>query len=136
PVTPSVFALVGATPALGRFFRPEEARKGADGVLVLSDRGWRERFHADPSVVGRAIVVDGTPRTIVGVARPEFRFPDRNALVWTPLEVQQPSPDAVPGQRGRMSLLWGLARLRPGVTPALAEAEVTAPARATTRPLA
>ena len=136
PVTPSLFALLGATPALGRFFRPEEGRKGADAVLVLSDRVWRERFHADPAAVGRTIVVDATPRTILGVARPEFRFPDRNALVWTPLEVQEPSPDAVAGQRGRMSVLWALARLRPRATAAQAEAEGTAAARATVRPMA
>ncbi len=136
PLTPSLFTLVGATPALGRFFTPEESRKGADGVLVLSDRGWRERFHADPAVVGRTLLVDGVPRTVVGVARPEFRFPDRNALLWTPMEVQQPSPDAVAGERGRMNVIWALARLLPSTTPAQAEAEGTAAARSTIRPLA
>src|SRR6266850_1684170 len=136
PVTPSLFALVGATPALGRFFRPEEGAKGVDGVLVLSDRGWRERFNADPAVVGRSVAVDGRPFTIVGVARPGFRFPDREALVWTPMEVQQPSPDAVAGQRGRMNVLFALARLRPGITPLQAEAEGTAAARTTIRPMA
>jgi putative ABC transport system permease protein len=135
-VTPSLFALVGATPALGRFFRPEEGAKGADGVLVLSDRGWRERFNADPSVVGRGVAVDGRPCTIVGVARPGFRFPDRDALMWTPMEVQQPSPDAVAGQRGRMSVLFALARLRPGITPMQAAAEGTAAAQITIRPMA
>src|SRR5205814_2686909 len=136
PLTPSLFALVGATPALGRFFRPEEARTGANDVIVLSDRGWRERFHADPSVVGRSLVVDGAPRTIVGIARPGFQFPDRNALLWTQMEVWQPSPDAVAGQRGRMSVFWAVARLRPGINPAQAEAEGTAAARSTIRPMA
>jgi predicted permease len=136
PVTPSLFGLLGETPALGRFFYPGEARSGADGVLVLSDRLWRERFGAEPSVVGRGVVVDGRPYTIVGVARPGFAFPNPDALMWTPLEVQQPSPDAVAGRRGRMSLLWALARLRPGVTPAQAEAEGTIAARSTIRPMA
>ena len=143
PVTPSLFPLVGATPALGRFFVPDDARTGAADVLVLSDRLWRERFGADPHVVGHSIVVDGRPRNIVGVAQPGFEFPvfeaasaDHEALLWTPLEIAQPSPDAVAGQRGRMTVLWAVARLRPGVSPQQAEAEGTAAARSTIRPLA
>jgi predicted permease len=143
PVTPSLFALVGATPALGRFFLPEDARAGEDNVVVLSDRLWRERFGTDVHIVGRSVVVDGRPRTIVGIARPGFEFPafevrstDRNALLWTPLEIAQPSSDAVAGQRGRMTVVWAVARLRRGVTPQQAEAEGTAAARSTVRPMA
>ena len=141
PVTPSLFALVGATPALGRFFEPREAVSGANAVLVLSDRCWRERFSADPAVVGRSVLVDDRPYTIVGVARAGFRFPDSNQqlsnlMLFTPLEVRQPSPDAVAGQRGSMTVLWTLARLRPGVTAPQAEAEGTAAARSTVRPMA
>jgi hypothetical protein len=143
PVTPSLFGLVGATPALGRFFLPEDARAGSDDVIVLSDRLWRERFGTDVQVVGRSVVVDGRPRTIVGVARSGFEFPvfevrstDHNALLWTPLEIAQPSPDAVAGPRGRMTVLWAVARLRRGVTPQQAEAEGTAAARSTVRPMA
>src|SRR5262249_30044812 len=128
---------------LGRFFVPDDARAGADNVVVLSDRLWRERFGADAGIIGRGIVIDGRPRTIVGVARPGFEFPafqsrggDTNAPLWTPLEVAQPSPDAVAGQRGRMTVLFAVARLRPGVTPQQAEAEGTAAARSTVRPMA
>jgi putative ABC transport system permease protein len=140
-VTPSLFELVGATPALGRLFLPEDGP--ADNVVVLSDRLWRERFGSDASVIGRGIVIDGRPRTIVGVARPGFEFRTfemrdngSNAPMWTPLEVAQPSPDAVAGQRGRMTVLWAAARLRPGMTPQQAEAEGTAAARSTVRPMA
>jgi predicted permease len=136
PVTPSLFALFGIRPALGRFFRDEETRDGANAVLVLSDRGWRERFNADPDIVGRNVVVDGKPYTVVGVAPPDFRFPEWNPMVWTPLDVLEPSPDAVAGQRGRMMVLWAIARLKPGATPAQAEAEGTAAARSTVRPMA
>lgn len=143
PVTPSLFALVGATPALGRFFLPEDARSGAGKVIVLSDRLWRERFGTDVHVVGRQVVVDDEPHTIIGVAQPGFAFPvfearsaDHDVQLWTPLEIAQPSPDAVAGQRGRMSVLWAVARLRPGVTPQQAEAEGTAAARSTVRPMA
>ncbi|HEY6214078.1 MAG TPA: ABC transporter permease, partial [Vicinamibacterales bacterium] len=135
-VTPSLFGLLGVKPALGRFFRDDEGREGADAVLVLSDRGWRDRFNADPSVVGRSVVVDGKPFTIVGVAPPAFTFPEWSPVIWTPLDVQQPSADAVAGQRGRMSVLWALARIEPGATPQQAEAEGTAMARSTVRPMA
>src|SRR5439155_13824169 len=90
----------------------------------------------DPHVVGRGLIVDGRPHTIVGVARPGFAFPDRNTLLWRPSEVQRPSPDAVAGRSGRMTVLFALARLRPGVTPVQAEAEGTAAARTTVRPMA
>jgi putative ABC transport system permease protein len=135
-VTPSLFPLLGQTQALGRVFRDEEGREGAGGVLVLSDRGWRELFGADPGVVGRGVTVDGKPSQVIGVMRPGFYFPDRDALVWTPMEVLQPSPDAVPGLRGRMNVINALARLRPGVTAAQAEAEGTAAVRTTIRPMA
>jgi len=135
-VTPSLFAVLGETAALGRFFRDDDARTGSPAVAVLSDRGWRERFNAEPSVIGRAVNIDGSPATIVGVARPGLAFPDHDALIWTPLVIPSPAADAVAGRRGRMSVLFGLARLKPDVTPAQAEAEGTAAARSTVRPMA
>jgi putative ABC transport system permease protein len=135
-LTPSLFAMLGETPALGRFFREDDATTGSALVVVLSDRVWRERFGADPSVVGRAIEVDGKPATIVGVARSGLAFPDRDALMWMPLAIPPPAADAVAGRRGRMSVHFALARLKPGVTTAQAEAEGTAAARSTVRPMA
>ena len=67
--------------------------------------------------------------------RPGFFFPDRETLVWTPLSVLEPSPDAVEGKRGRVSVVNALARLSSGVTPQQAEAEGTAAARTTVRPM-
>ena len=75
------FRLLGATPALGRFFRPtrrEDRQRPASSVL--SDRAWRERFSADPSIVGRGVVIDEQPCTIVGVAGRGFAFPDRGRV--------------------------------------------------------
>src|SRR3954447_14600907 len=135
-VTPSLFAMLGETPALGRFLRDDDVKTGSAPVAVLSDRGWRERFGADPAIVGRGIDVDGKPATIVGVARPGLVFPTRDALLWTPLVIPPPAGDAMAGRRGRMSVLFGLARLKPGVTAAQAETEGTAAARSTVRPMA
>ena len=135
-VTPSFFSLLGETPARGRFFRADEGVNGNDASAVLSDRGWRERFGADPAIVGRGVVIDGKPFTIVGVARPAFAFPTRDVLIWTPRAVLLPSPGAVAGRPGMMSVVYVLARLRPGITTAQAEAEGTAAARTTIRPMA
>jgi putative ABC transport system permease protein len=135
-ITPSLFAMLGETPALGRFLRDDDVKTGSATVAVLSDRGWRQRFNADPSIVGRGVDIDGRPATIVGVARPGLAFPNHDALLWMPLVIPAPAADAVAGKRGRMSVLFGLARLKPGVTPAKAEAEGTAAARSTVRPMA
>jgi putative ABC transport system permease protein len=135
-VTPSLFPLVGASPARGRFFRDDEASPGSWNVMVLSDRLWREHFRSDAGVVGRGIIVDGEAYTVIGVARPEFAFPNPDARFWTPLAPRRPSPDAVAGGHGQMSVFNVLARLRPGATKEAAEAEGTAAARSTVRPMA
>ncbi|HMF94285.1 MAG TPA: ADOP family duplicated permease [Vicinamibacterales bacterium] len=135
-VTPSLFPMLGETPALGRFFRDEDALTGRAPVIVLSDRGWRERFSSDPAIIGRGIEVDGTPATIVGVARPGLAFPDADVRLWMPLIIPPPSTDATAARRGRVSVQFALARLEPGVTPAQAEAEGTAAARSMARPMA
>ena len=135
-LTPSLLPLLGETPALGRFFEADEGDDGKGGVVVLTHRGWRERFNSDPSIVGRGVTIDDQPYTIVGVARPGFSLPPGDVMLWTALAVRQPAPDAVAGRRGTMNVFFAVARLRPGVTPAQAEAEGTAAARTTVRPMA
>src|SRR5262249_36777232 len=121
-VTPSLFAMLGETPALGRFFRGGGAAPGSPAGVGLRGRGRRGRFGAEPSIVGRSVQVDARPATIVGVAKPGLAFPNRDALVWMPLVIPPPAPNMVAGRpSGRMSVLFGLARLRPGATPAQAE---------------
>src|SRR4051794_33528444 len=103
-VTPSLFAMLGETPALGRFLRDDDVKTGSAAVAVLSDRGWRERFGADPAIVGHGIDIAGKPATIVGVARPGLAFPSRDALLWTPLVIPPAAAGALAGGRGRMSV--------------------------------
>jgi predicted permease len=75
-VSGNLFEVLEARPALGRFFLPEEdGAPGANPVVVLSHRFWRERFASDPSVVGRTIVLNGTPFTVVGVSAEGFIGP-------------------------------------------------------------
>jgi putative ABC transport system permease protein len=135
-VSPGLFTLLGAVPELGRLFREEEASPGANTVIVLSYRLWRDRFGSDPAVLNRSVLVDGAGYTIVGVARRGFAFPAADTMLWTPYLVPPPAADAAPGGSGTMSVVRALARLAPRVTPAQAAAEGTAAARRTIRPMA
>jgi len=128
-VSPSVFGLLRATPALGRFFTVDEEASGAAPVAVLTDRFWREGFGADPAIVGRTIVVDEVRHTIVGVARRDLAFPDPDVRFWIPYTLPADADAA-----GRTVVFTALGRLRPGMTTERAEAEGTAAARSTPRP--
>ncbi|MGO9008830.1 MAG: ABC transporter permease [Bryobacteraceae bacterium] len=79
-VSANLFRVLGVRPAQGRDFRDEEEQEGRDTVAILTDRLWRRRFHADPSLVGRTISLNGRARTVVGILAPDFRFPDRNGF--------------------------------------------------------
>ena len=128
-VSPSVFRLLRVTPAIGRFFLQSEDAPGAAPVVVLSDRFWRDRFGADPDAVGRTLEIDGEPRTIVGVARPDLEFPNPRALFWIPEAIPADADEA-----NRTVVFTTLGRLKPGATPEQAEAEGTAAARSVPRP--
>jgi putative ABC transport system permease protein len=126
-VSPSILATIGAAPALGRFLTDVDRDSGAP-VVVLSDRIWRQRFGANAAIAGTSLFIDGIPHTIVGVARSGFAFPDPRAQFWLPHVISR-----APGQPGAM-VFTAVARLKPGVTPAQAEAEGTGAARANPRP--
>jgi predicted permease len=80
-VTPGLFDLLGVRPMLGRGFLPEEGRApGLETVVMLTHGLWQRRYGGDPGIVGRAILVDGRARTVVGVMPPGFRFPERDDI--------------------------------------------------------
>ncbi|HET7585192.1 MAG TPA: ABC transporter permease [Gemmatimonadaceae bacterium] len=66
-VTPELLPLLGVRPVVGRLFTPDEGNPGAQQVAMLGERFWRERYDADPAIVGRTITLDEQPATIVGV---------------------------------------------------------------------
>lgn len=119
------FATLGAQPLAGRTFRPDDP----GDVAVAGEQFWRQRLGADPSAIGRSILLDGEPFTIVGIMPDAFQFPYRAASLlpgvrsegrtdlWTPL-VPQRQP------RGRLSYV--IARLKPSATLAAAERELRA----------
>src|SRR5579863_4066834 len=72
-VTANFFATLGIRPAMGRLILPDEGKSpGADPVVVISDRYWKTRFHADPNIVGKQAKINGHPVTIVGVTPEGF----------------------------------------------------------------
>jgi putative ABC transport system permease protein len=73
--SPSLLHVLGMRPALGRDFEPADGVVGAPDVVLLSDALWRRRFGGDRSVIGRAVVLDGQPATVVGVLPPQLVFP-------------------------------------------------------------
>ena len=83
-VTPGLLTLLGANPALGRAFEPEDAGRS---VVVLSHAFWRGKLDADPAVIGRPLVLGGRPHTIVGVLPERFSFELSRSDLWRPLPV-------------------------------------------------
>ncbi|PYQ00063.1 MAG: hypothetical protein DMF83_29085, partial [Acidobacteria bacterium] len=118
-VSGNFFDVLGARPLLGRPLRPVDDRPGAGRVAVLCHGLWQRRFGADRAVVGRKIVVDGTPMEVVGVMPPAFRYPPK-AEMWTP--VVPAIPEAVANRGVYWAIVVG--RLAPGVRLAQARAEL------------
>ena len=80
----NLFPMLGEHPVLGRDFTEEDDRPGAAPVVMLSDGLWRRRYAADPSALGRTVVVNGTAHAVIGVMRPRFQFPQVSEL-WVPM---------------------------------------------------
>lgn len=112
---------LGVRPVLGRnFAADEDSNPDGPRVAMLGHDFWLRRYGADSAVLGRSVVLDGTPYTVVGVLPPNFRGLTGQADVWTPI-MAQPAEE--------LNQAWSLsfsavARLAPGVTVAQAEAEV------------
>jgi len=86
-----LFPLLGVSARLGRTFIASD-EEGARNVALLSDRLWRRRYHADPSVIGRQVTISDEPHTIVGVMAADFEFRYSEAELWTPLRLTPTSP--------------------------------------------
>ncbi|HZF13520.1 MAG TPA: ABC transporter permease [Thermoanaerobaculia bacterium] len=126
-VAGSLFSVLGVTPAAGRGFLPEEEQEGKNRVVVLTDSLWRRRFGASRGLLGKPILLDGIPHTVVGILPPSFRFPKKDDL--GPLarlgersEIFRPLGKAEEGWDGDYDWIV-FARLRPGVPPEKARAE-------------
>jgi predicted permease len=115
-VTRDFFDVLGVTLIAGRTFSADEDRPRGPKVVLLGESFWRERFAADPNVIGRTLRLDSAPATIIGVvpARGDFGF---RARVWLPLQGD-------PAQPYQSYSYTGIGRLKPGVTVAEADADL------------
>ena len=84
----TLFQVLRAIPALGRLPSEADDRYGSPGVVLLSDSFWRGAFGADAGVVGRSVRLNDAPYTVIGVMRPEFRFPYASTQMWVPLALR------------------------------------------------
>jgi putative ABC transport system permease protein len=116
-VTGNFFSLFGLAPARGRYFLPAEDEAGGGRVAVVSYGMWQREFGGDPQLVGRELRLNGEPYTVVGVAPPDFNFPER-VDVWTPAVLAEDK-----SQRGS-NYLKVIARLKDGVTVGQAQAQM------------
>jgi predicted permease len=114
------FDLLGVPLERGRGFLAGEDKKGASHAVVVSDKLWRSQFNADPQIVGKAISIDGSPYTVVGIAPRELVYPQA-ADAWMPLVFEDWMLD--PANRGA-HWLNAIARLRPGITPEMGRREL------------
>jgi putative ABC transport system permease protein len=110
-ISAELFSTLGISPIHGRAFRPDEDRPGAPLVAIISDGLWRRDFGGDPSTIGKSLVYEGQPYTVVGIAPAGFQL-DGNADVFTPLEQRQNTDPRMQNRSARF--LRVMARLRPG----------------------
>jgi predicted permease len=119
-VSTNLFETLGVRPALGRSFSSAGETTGQDREIILSNGFWKDQFGGDPGVVGRTMMLDGVNREIIGVAPPQIHFPDSETQFWIPVAFKAGDavdPWAIFGYQA-------IGRLRDGVTPGRAQAEL------------
>jgi putative ABC transport system permease protein len=119
-VTGRFFSILGAQPALGRVFDESDDKVNGAKVVVIGDRLWRERFDADPKIIGQTITLSQQSFTVVGVMPTAFAFP-RGVDLWTPL---LPAMNQRAVESRGATFLQAVGRLKPGVTLDQAEADL------------
>jgi predicted permease len=131
--SPNLFRLLGVQPILGRDFVEDDARQNSESIAILSYEGWQTFFARDPAVIGKTLRIEGRPVTVIGVLPPGPRFPQivlapkiafqetaRDAVLFQPLA---PSERDLNADMGNFNYRV-IARLKPGVTLAQANAEL------------
>jgi putative ABC transport system permease protein len=119
-VTPGTFEFLGVPPLVGRAMQAADYEPGAPPVFVMRYKTWVNRFSADPNIVNTTFVLNGTPRTLVGVMPPRFGWGD--ADMWIP---EKPDRAAAPTERGFPRYWFLLGHLKPGVSEREAQADFT-----------
>ncbi|HVA63083.1 MAG TPA: ABC transporter permease, partial [Terriglobales bacterium] len=126
------FSVLGIRPELGRTFLAAEDKVGASDVVVLADSLWRQHFSASPGILGQTVELNAKPYTVVGVMPrgfPGLAAGTNAPQFWVPLGAEATKASGLT-ERGDHPGLNGLGRLKPGVTLAMARADLEGIARA------
>jgi predicted permease len=129
-ISAEFFDTLKIQPILGRGFRRNEEQRGTADVAIISAYLWRQRFSADPHIIGSKIVLNGVPHEIVGVTPPDMRFfrghqLDLEVELSQKTDVFLPLRFSVAEEQGRFNVSYlGIGRLKPGITPSQARAEL------------
>ena len=127
--SPDYFSLLGTKPQIGRVYTAQDSVPGFLEPVVISDGFWRSNFGSDPHIIGRKIRLDNDLYTIVGVMPPGFRHPGRtlntDVDVWAATGFNG-LPFPVPADRSLRLIPGAIARLKPGLTVAEAQARLDA----------
>jgi putative ABC transport system permease protein len=123
--TPNLFNILGVNPIMGRDFTNDDGKPGAARVVLLSFGLWQRRFGGDPQIIGRKLLLNGNETTVVGVMPPDFNWhvkagsmTRKMAEMWAPWQIDE----TMKRRGGRFAS--AVARLKPGVTPEQAQAEM------------
>ena len=116
-----LFAALRANAMIGRVFTNDEDKPGGASVVVLSYALWQRRFGGQNSVLNQTLTLNARPYTVIGVMPPEYAFPTRVEM-WVPVGPLSDDPNWQ--QRGNHPGLYGVGRLKPGVTQAQAQADM------------
>ena len=119
-VSANYLRILGVAPQIGRLYTDEEDKPGGPKVALLGDHLWRTTFHSDANIVGKAITLDGSPYTVLGVMPRGFNYP-QSVEIWTPSAIAPSAFDDFNHTYVRI-----LGRLKPDVTLAQAQKAVNA----------
>ena len=120
-ISANMFAALRVQPQLGRNFLDDEEQPGNDTRVILSHALWQRRFGGDANAVNKTIQLDGRTMTVVGIMPAGFHFPDKETEAWIPLAF---TPDLLEENNRGSHFLNVIARLKPGVTQAQAQADL------------
>jgi predicted permease len=123
-ISPGFFQTLGVRPLIGRALADADTVAGAPDVTILSYATWQRYFSGDPRVLGKSARIDGDPHEIIGVLPRGFVGPMGDAEFWFPIKLSATLRDPVSSRKSHW--LGVVARLRPGITPEVAQQELTA----------
>lgn len=118
----NMLPMLGVRPMLGRLFRSDDDRPQANATVVLGWGLWKRRYGGDPSIIGRTILVDLKPYTVLGILPSWFRYPDARTQLWVPVYHER-SPEIM--QKFDSHNFDVVGELRPGVSREQATAELS-----------